>query len=61
MKCPNTNMSPKKKPARLDTNVKKAHVALFYGDHTISGKCTFVGKKYKDGWIIFEITMIKQI
>jgi len=49
-----------KKEARIDTRKpQKAKLALFWGKHVISGDCTFIGKKYKDGQIIIEITYTK--
>jgi len=59
----NTSTTPqkKKKYTRVETGVRKGHCALFFGKQIISGECTFTGKKYKDGQVLLEIALMKQI
>lgn len=54
-------MQKKKKSVREDSKIEKGQVALFWNKHIISGECTWVGKKYQDGQIIIEITLVKHI
>jgi len=56
-----TTPQEEKKYTRVDSAIRKGYCALFFDRQIVSGECRFTGKKYKDGEVILEITLIKNI